>query len=534
MADLLSGFIQTLGGDNPLFDLLLGGGALGASALSREVPGDYTEARQFLRNQYASPEGIPSQVADETAALAKLYEPLLRQQEDSILNNVQQRVIAGRPSSLSTAMGGPEVAAIRDATVNQLIPRRQALLNQLAMQVLAQRTNAAKAIMSTAQVDPTGQALGQLGSSLLLRALMGQGGSNGGLLSSLLGGGSGTGISDLLKRIIGGNGTSSGPFGTIIDSFGQGGSAGITSLMQALGLSGGTANPEISSQLTAALSKAFGTNIGAFEPLGQNGAIGILDEAGNTIGSIGQNGTVINQATGQTLGSLANGTGFEGLLGAPSFSSLSGLFSGLGSGFAGYGLGDLLASHFTGDSELGSSAAGAGAGALSGFLIGGPVGAVIGSLTGLVGGFLGSSRYQQMQKAAALAADQKSQGTTASSIGSFWTEALGAAGYNDLDGWNALVQQTMKDVNESAKTYSYGGISVTADQPDNLAAIGSQLLLKQIQQEHPEYTSLDMVPGFRDKYISFILGNTYIQSGSSVAKTSDISQKQSLLTYAGL
>ena len=75
---------------------------------------------------------------------------------------------------------------------------------------------------------------------------------------------------------------------------------------------------------------------------------------------------------------------------------------------------------------------------------------------------------------------------------------------------------------------------VKLDQQDAVAYGGAKALLWQIQQSNPEITSLSQVPGFRDRYIQFIMGTTQIESGGRVVPTQNIGQKMSYLTNAGL
>src|SRR3990167_3763883 len=106
---------------NPTVRQLAGAGLVGAGLLQKDEPGYATESVQYLRNRLA-PQGIAQQFSGQIGALQQEYQPLQEQQRNRLLDQTQQRFIAGQPSSFSTAMGGPEIAGIRSAIVNQILP----------------------------------------------------------------------------------------------------------------------------------------------------------------------------------------------------------------------------------------------------------------------------------------------------------------------------------------------------------------------------------------------------------------------------
>lgn len=515
---------------------IIGTGLTLGSTLPRSEPGSVTEARQFLRNQFASPTGLTSQFTNQLNALNQQYLPLLQQQENELLNNVQQRAIAGLPTSLSTGMGGGEILGIRNAVSRDILPRRQAALADLARDLMNRQTGSAGILLGENTGNSLAQALGNLGGSFLNR---GFGGDN------LLGiGGGGTGQSLLDRILAGSNQTGRGPLGTIIDSFGGGNQGGLA---QTLGLTGSSANSALASTLASSIQGLLGnTPIGAFE-LVQPGVMGVLGEGGQLLATIGQNGNIVSQINGQILGNInqigvggAAGTGGQasllsrltgggglvdtsrmfagqGLFGTPGFGSLQGLLSGAGSGLAGFGLGNMIGGQLPG-TQAGSGLGGAGAGALAGFAIGGPLGAAIGALAGLGGGVLGSHNAAAMEKALARSADLQSAGTNEASIEQFWTEALGAAGVD------------ISPFMESAQRYGPG-------QVDLIAAEGAGQLIRAINAGKPEsqwINSLDQIPGFRDRYISWIMSHNMIEQGGQSTPVQNIGQQGALLSSAGL
>ena len=142
---------------------LLGVGAIGGSALGKEEPGYITEARQVLR----APVGARFSNIITDPAIANQYTPFLKQQEDEVLNNVQQRAVAGQPQSFTPAMSGPELADIRNTSTQQLIPYRDKFMGDVALSLLNTEQGAAGKILDSAKPDALSQALGLLGGSLL-------------------------------------------------------------------------------------------------------------------------------------------------------------------------------------------------------------------------------------------------------------------------------------------------------------------------------------------------------------------------------
>src|SRR3990167_6316801 len=71
------------------------------------------------------------------------YLPLLNQQKTQILNDAQQRIIAGLPGGLSTSMGGSEIGAIGEALQKRIAPSYQALFADLQRENLSRQLQAA-------------------------------------------------------------------------------------------------------------------------------------------------------------------------------------------------------------------------------------------------------------------------------------------------------------------------------------------------------------------------------------------------------
>jgi hypothetical protein len=195
MALDFNAMMQILNGAGQLYNTLnnsvsSNGGNLGQSALgigsmlagaNQKEPGEVTEARQFLRNQFTSPNALTDQFTGQLGALNSEFQPYLDQQANRLLDETQQRYIAGLPSSLSPAMGGSEIGAIRDTTVNQILPGQRAFLGTLGLDLLGRQTSAAQNILDTNKGNPLADALGQIGALMLYNGLGMGGGGTGGL-----------------------------------------------------------------------------------------------------------------------------------------------------------------------------------------------------------------------------------------------------------------------------------------------------------------------------------------------------------------
>ena len=163
---------------NPAVQTLTGAGLLAASTNQKD-PGYVTESQQYLRNRL-SPTGIADQFSGQIAALNQEYQPLIEQQRNQVLNNTQQRYIAGQPSSFSTAMSGPEIQRIRDAEVNTILPAERAHYADIGRSMLTMGGDAAAGLLNygATQKNALSDALGGLGGQLLSQGLgLGTGGA---------------------------------------------------------------------------------------------------------------------------------------------------------------------------------------------------------------------------------------------------------------------------------------------------------------------------------------------------------------------
>jgi hypothetical protein len=255
--------------------------------------GDYLQpgaGQQYLTSLFQSP-------SDPFAAggIYEQYLPLIEQQKNTLLNDVQQRAIAGMPASMSPAMSGGELARIYDATANQIAPSYQALFANLTRENMARQQEAANSVMGQeeslrnfvgnatynslgaqagaasdlmrfSQPDPFASALSNLGAMLTASNLGfggGSGGTGGGLmdiLGSILGGGSGGtggGLMDILGSIFGGGGMSPAD----IEDYVSGGGGGLLGSLSGLlsGAGGALAGlAPAALPIAAALAAGFG------------------------------------------------------------------------------------------------------------------------------------------------------------------------------------------------------------------------------------------------------------------------------------
>ena len=357
-----------LGGLNIPSSLAGAGLTLGSLAADKE-PGDVTQARQFLRNRFTSPTALSEQFAGQIGGLAQQYQPLLTQQRQRGIEDIQQRFAAAFPKTVGAQ--GPEFGALSRYITDEALPREQAVLGDIGRQLLTEQGNAASTILQSNKGNPLADALGQLGGVLLAKDLF-PGGTSA-YASGMPGGGTTGGI-------------------------GSGGNLGTNNALSSIGqLLGQTVQ--------------FGGTMGTGTQL--------LDQAGRIIGVVGKDGTVTDLSRGIVgqIGSQAGAaTGVDfglpgaGLLGPAGFGSSGALLSSVGSAGGGYAIGRAIGSRLP--NETTGALGGAAAGAAAGFAIGGgPLGALIGAIAGGIGGFTGQRSTTQQAKASSIQAE--TQQTTA-------------------------------------------------------------------------------------------------------------------------
>ena len=169
---------------------LAGAGLLGAGLAGDKEPGEVTEARQFLRNQFTSPNATTdilarnvtgaktalapvygdvgptgtgqnfltaqldpnntaSRFTSNVSAVKSQYEPLLKQQRDKDIAEISQRFAAAFPSSVGAQ--GPEFGALGDYIVEEALPREQALYGDLGLNLMSRQDQAARDLYSDEQ-----------------------------------------------------------------------------------------------------------------------------------------------------------------------------------------------------------------------------------------------------------------------------------------------------------------------------------------------------------------------------------------------
>jgi len=467
---------------NPLVQTATGAGLLAAST-NQKPPGYVEEATQYLRNRLA-PTGIADQFSGQIGALAAEYQPLQEQQRNQLLDQTQQRFIAGQPSSFSTAMSGPEIAGIRNAIVNQILPAERAERARIGEYLLTTGGSAANDLLRYAKPNPLSEAFGKLGGQLLSNGLG-------------IGGQAGQGTAG-----------QSGIGKALLDAFGGNTSVG-DAISQAVGLANTSGD---TSKLAALLSSGilkgtpFPMGLQASTPAGQ-----VIQQAINA-------GLVESPAAIPT--GAASGSGLATFLGS-SLGTVLGL-AGIAAG--GYGLGGLASN--LGQNQFQSSAGGAlggaAAGALAGTLIfpgvGTAIGAIVGGLGGFFGGLFGERSEQHALKAANLQSDLSAQANAVQQIGSFFATALQGSGIDAASFMNYVRQQVAQS--ESPE-----------NEQGNVAAEGGRLLLQAIQRTQPTITSLNQVPGLRQSFIDQMLGTVYNAQNAPAFSTADAG---SYANWAGL
>jgi len=523
---------------------LAGLGLIGTGLLQNETPGEVTEARQFLRNRFTSPNALSDQFSGQLQGLSQSFMPLLQQQENDLLNNAQQRIIAGLPQSLGPTIGGSEIASIRENIANTLAPRRQALLGELGLNLLNQQGQAANTILETSQPDQLGQLLALLGMNML-QGQGGQGGFNlgGAQGQSVQGGGLGSVIQQLSSLASSPGGAqaflSSPQAAQLAAQLGT--QLGFDALMAGNGLSG----------ITAMTSRGVPIPIEAINMPGtagaaQSGAGGFLGGLGNAAAGLGA-GLAGNWA-GNRLGSAVFGNADEAKMTGNIGGAIGGTIGGIFGGPIGAGLGSAAGS-FVGQGvkaenpvtrEMMQGALGGGLGSFGGYLAaqGNDVDfardillpTALGPVGGAIAGYL---RGKEIRKGQNLQADISSQNAQSQMVSNFFLPIVEQSGVNVSaplsadDARKLLIQADAQGGSTPLFGFSEGrykgldaGVadltgksikqitdqllsttSAEGDQQGRLAAIlGSALLLK-VQQQNPSITSLNQVPGVREQFI---------------------------------
>ena len=443
-----------------LEDLLGSGLVLGGSLLDKE-PGEVAESRAFARNVFTSPTMIPERVSQLAGTGQQYFEPLIRQRRENALADISARVKSMFPATVGVQ--GPEIAALGKYLTEEALPSELAFYGNLGLQGFGAQQQAARDILTNAKPNPAAEAMAQLGTALLLRDRMGAGGAFGG-------GGGGFNLASLF-----GGGPS-----------GAGGGGGILSTLQSLvGGGGGVQSRPVQ--------------------LGQLTPQELAEQLARTGGVSGG-------------GTLPGGI-FGGVVGADLLSKLIPALQLAG------GTALALKSPDIGTNQFQSTATGAIGGAIAGGVFG-PAGTVIGSLLGGLRGFTGERAQRQAIKAQRHAEDLASQQSNVGKVGSFWVDALAGAGVPYLDEFANAVKQVTARIDDPDEIFSVpsAGISVrrsqarfgsdeNTDEGELVAGIGSQLLLKEIQKTRPDITDLDLVPGFRDAYVNYLLQHIWHEGG---------------------
>lgn len=367
---------QTQGGSTNLFGLnipnqLAGVGLLGAGEALDKEPGQVTEARQFLRNRFTSPNALSDQFSGQISGLMNSYQPLLTQQRQRGIEDISQRFAAAFPKTVGAQ--GPEFGTLARYITDEALPREQAVMGDIGQWLVNKQGEAASTILAANKPDPLSQLSTLLGYDLLTRNRQGQG----------------------VSTLIGQNGQPIGQVGS------NGQLSGIQSqLISALNAAQTSGN---TSQLVSLLASGifrgmpFPIGVQASTPAGQ-----IIQQAINA--------GLVESPAAQVVGQGATTGGFQGLLGAAGAGSAAALASAaasaLAGGYLGYKVGSAIGdaiespgSTATGfKTALGGGASGAAAGAATGALIGDGPGAVIGAIIGGIAGIFGGSGAERRRE----------------------------------------------------------------------------------------------------------------------------------------
>lgn len=473
----------------------------------------------YLRGAFESP-------ADPFApgGVFEKYLPFIEQQEKSLLDDVQQRALAGLPGSLSARMGGGELADIRSAAANELLPRRQALFGDLTRENMARQQQAAttlgtlerfgqdsgfKAALTGAQnaaefERQRNNQLAQLG------------------LALLLGGGGGSGTTVNVGGQPGGAGTGTGT-GTGAGT-GQGGAQGALSslasylqgqlspaqLAQQLLTPSNIGNignyllqaGGVNSQLGQAISQALGTTLGVDAAMAGQGLSGVtvMTSYGSQIPIEALSG--ISTPAGTSAAGIAGAVGKDfglpgaGLLGPAGIGSGAALLSSLGAGAAGFGAGTLASN--LGQNQFQATAGGALGGAALGFATGGPIGAAIGAVVGGITGLMKEGGQQKAQKAEFLKADLDSQKDQVYELGNIGAEFMARI--------PGLPQTVMNDFASKVQQ-----LASTSDSPaDEQAQVAG--MIKAVLDQYGAGLDRNVLRG---EFIDYMTRNTFTSGNSA-------------------
>lgn len=525
---------------------LAGLGLIGSGLFQNETPGEVTEARQFLRNRFTSPTALGDQFSGQLQGLSQSFLPLLQQQENELLNNAQQRIIAGLPQSFGPTIGGSEIASIRENIANTLAPRRQALLGELGLNLLGAQERAANTILETSKPDQLGQLLSLLGMNML----QGQGGQGGFNLGSILPQGQGAQGSNLGSAIQQIASLASSPGGAqaflrspqaaqLAAQLGT--QLGFDALMAGNGLSGITA---MTSQGVAIPIEAI--NMPGTTGAVQSGAGGFLGSLGNA--ALGLGAGLAGNWAGNRLGSAVFGNADEARLSGNIGGAIGGTIGGIFGGPVGAGLGSAAGS-FVGQGVKAENPVTREA--IQGWLgrTLGPFGGYLAAqgndvdfsrdilLPGALGPFggvlAGLMRGREIRKNQNLQADISSQNAQSQMVSNFFLPIVEQSGVNvsaplsaddarklliqadaqggstplfggsegrftSLDaGVSALAGKSIQQISDQLLSTT----SQEGDQQGRLAAILGAALLLKVQQQNPSITSLNQVPGLREQFL---------------------------------
>ena len=434
------------------FDQLLGGGLLLGSTFADQEPGSVTEARQFLRNRFTSPTALSEQFGTQISGLAGQFQPLLTQQRERGLSDIQARFVKAFPASVGAQPR--EFTALGRYLTEQALPREQALLGNLGLNLLGAQERAATSLLGERAQSQLAAALGNLGGTMLLRDAFGESGRATQIniqRPALLPQGPGGPVAvDALSQMIAAPGQSflyTSPTGaTAIVSPGE------AALLQAQGVGNVSAlpasaeflQPEQVGQIAqlllneggqAQLTQLLGSERASLLlPQGPGGPVAV-DALSQMIAAPGQS-FLYTSPTGATaivspgeaallqaqgvgnVSALPASAGFDaglagpGLLGPAGTGSATALasagFSALGSGYLGYQIGKILgdvverpgSSATTFKTASAGALGGAAGGAAAGFAVGGPTGAVIGAILGGLAGAFGGSGAERRREGA--------------------------------------------------------------------------------------------------------------------------------------
>lgn len=152
----------------------------------------------------------------------------------------------------------------------------------------------------------------------------------------------------------------------------------------------------------------------------------------------------------------------------------------------------------------------------------------------------GADKRQKQLKAQYLNEDASSQKGQVVALGDFFGNELAGIGAN-FAGFDQFAEQMIAEVDKGPNDYAYISdpdmrvyLPENIEQQDAVAITGGKLLLRAYQQTNPNITSLNEIPGLRQRYLDYMTGHTNSAGNSSYSGAAPTNAINSWANRAGL